>query len=48
MKKADLTVILTNHSDYDYQWIVDHSKMVFDTRNATQKVKKHRQKIALL
>ncbi|HOP06612.1 MAG TPA: nucleotide sugar dehydrogenase [candidate division Zixibacteria bacterium] len=48
MKKADLTVILTNHSSYDYQWVVDHSKAVFDARNATRKVKRGRQKIELL
>lgn len=48
LKKADLTVILTNHSSYDYQWIVDHSKAVFDTRNATKKVTRGRQKIHLL
>ena len=48
LKKADLTVILTNHSAYDYQWVVDNSKAVFDTRNATRSVKKHRNKIELL
>ena len=48
IKKADLTVILTDHSNYDYQWIVDNSKLVFDTRNATKKVKNGRSKIAVL
>ncbi|MFQ6008662.1 MAG: nucleotide sugar dehydrogenase, partial [Candidatus Zixiibacteriota bacterium] len=46
--KVDVTVILTNHSTYDYQWIVDHAKAVFDTRNATKMVKKNRRKIELL
>ncbi|RKX28882.1 MAG: UDP-N-acetyl-D-glucosamine dehydrogenase [Candidatus Zixiibacteriota bacterium] len=48
LKKTDLTVILTHHSTYNYQWIVDHSKAVFDTRNATRSVRKNRDKIELL
>ncbi len=46
--KADLVVILTDHSDFDYQWIVNNAVAVFDTRNATKLVKKNRQKIELL
>jgi len=48
MKKADLTVILTHHSDYDYEKIVEQSKYVFDTRNATKGVKNNRDKIESL
>ncbi len=48
LKKADLTVILTDHTSYNYQMIVDNSKLVFDTRNATKKVASGREKIALL
>jgi UDP-N-acetyl-D-glucosamine dehydrogenase len=48
VQKVDAAVILTNHSSYDYQWIVDNAKAVFDTRNATKNVKKNRQKITLL
>jgi len=48
VKKADLVVILTDHTSYDYQWIVDNARAVFDTRNATKTVKKHRQKIERL
>ncbi len=48
LKKADLTVILTHHSKYDYQWIVDNARAVFDTRNATRSVKKNRRKIERL
>lgn len=48
LKKADMTVILTHHSAYDYQWIVDNSKVIFDTRNATKGVKKNRKKIEVL
>lgn len=48
LKRADLVVIVTDHSLYNYQWIVDNAKAVFDTRNATKKVMKNRQKIELL
>lgn len=48
LKEADLTVIITDHSSYDYQWIVDNARFVFDTRNATKSVKKGRDKIELL
>ncbi|MDD4053021.1 MAG: UDP binding domain-containing protein, partial [candidate division Zixibacteria bacterium] len=48
LKQSDLVVIVTDHTDYDYQWIVDNAKFVFDTRNATAKVTRHRSKIELL
>jgi UDP-N-acetyl-D-glucosamine dehydrogenase len=31
---ADCVVIVTDHSAYDYQWIIDNSRLVIDTRNA--------------
>jgi UDP-N-acetyl-D-glucosamine dehydrogenase len=42
---ADCVVITTNHSVYDYRWIVEQSKLIVDTRNATRDVKKTRDKI---
>ncbi len=48
LRESDLTVIVTDHSSYDYQWIVDNAKVVFDTRNAAKKVKNGRHKIELL
>ena len=33
----DCVLIATNHTAYDYSFIVKHSKMVLDTRNATKK-----------
>ena len=48
MKKTALTVILTDHTSYNYQWIVDNSKLIFDTRNATKMVTSGRAKIHLL
>ncbi|SEC43971.1 nucleotide sugar dehydrogenase [Terriglobus roseus] len=31
----DCVLIATNHSSYDYAWIVEHAALVVDTRNAT-------------
>lgn len=48
LRNADLAVILTNHTAYNYEMIVKNSKAVFDTRNATSKVVTGRKKIDLL
>ncbi len=48
LRDADITVIVTDHTSYDYEWIVDFSKRVIDTRNATKKIKNNREKISLL
>jgi UDP-N-acetyl-D-glucosamine dehydrogenase len=45
LSSYDTVVISTNHSDYDYAWIVKHAKLVVDTRNATAKVRLGRSKI---
>jgi UDP-N-acetyl-D-glucosamine dehydrogenase len=34
--KYDCVLIVTDHSDYDYQWIAQHASLVVDTRNATR------------
>ena len=34
----DCVLIATDHSAYDYDFIVEHSKLVLDTRNATKNV----------
>jgi len=41
----DAVLIATNHSDYDYAWIVAHSPLVLDTRNATANVTEGRENI---
>lgn len=41
----DCVLIATDHSAYDYGFIVEHSQMVVDTRNATKLVTTNRQKI---
>src|SRR3972149_1408899 len=35
----DCILIATNHSSYNYKWIVDNSQLVVDTRNATSRIK---------
>jgi len=41
----DCALIATDHSSYDYEMIVKSAKLVVDTRNATRKVKKGREKV---
>jgi UDP-N-acetyl-D-glucosamine dehydrogenase len=36
ISEFDCVVIVTDHSDYDYQKIVNEAKLVVDTRNATK------------
>jgi UDP-N-acetyl-D-glucosamine dehydrogenase len=45
LKGQDVVLITTDHSKVDYQWVVDHSGLVIDTRNATKKVARGREKI---
>jgi UDP-N-acetyl-D-glucosamine dehydrogenase len=39
LRNADLVIITTDHSAYDYDWICNNTKLVFDTRNATRKIR---------
>jgi UDP-N-acetyl-D-glucosamine dehydrogenase len=41
----DCVVIATDHSAYDYDFIVKHARLVLDTRNATKNVTEGRAKI---
>lgn len=41
----DCAVVITDHDCYDYQWIVDNSSIVVDTRNACSGVSKGREKV---
>jgi UDP-N-acetyl-D-glucosamine dehydrogenase len=38
LARSDATVIVTDHTSIDYQFIVDHAPVVVDTRNATARV----------
>jgi UDP-N-acetyl-D-glucosamine dehydrogenase len=48
LREADCVAIVTDHSCYDYQRIVDLAQVVVDTRNATKNVTSGREKISLL
>ena len=48
LQKADLVVIVTDHSQYDYESVVRHARVVLDTRNATRGVRAGRAKISRL
>jgi UDP-N-acetyl-D-glucosamine dehydrogenase len=39
LKAVDAAVIVTDHTAYDYPWIVKHAPLVIDTRNACKNVK---------
>ncbi len=48
VKESDAVIIVTNHKQYDYKAIIDSAKFVFDTRNATGKIAKDREKVVRL
>jgi len=48
LRSADCVTIITNHSVFDYEHIVQMASVVVDTRNATRNVRKDRDKIVLL
>ena len=41
LKKYDAVIIATDHSDYDFEWIADNSRLIIDTRNAVKKKRKN-------
>jgi UDP-N-acetyl-D-glucosamine dehydrogenase len=48
LEGAGCVVIHTDHASFDYDWIVEHARLVFDTRNATRDVKTRREKVVRL
>lgn len=48
LNSVDCVFIGTDHSSYDFKMIVENSKIVVDSRNATKEILQHREKIALL
>jgi UDP-N-acetyl-D-glucosamine dehydrogenase len=42
---VDCAVIVTDHSAYDWEWVVGHAPLVVDTRNATRGVRGCRERI---
>ena len=45
LKNTDLAIISTDHSIYDWEYITNNLKYIFDTRNALRNVKKSKAKI---
>ena len=45
LARADLAVLVTDHSSFDYEGIVAEAPLLLDTRNATRSVRAGRQKI---
>ncbi len=45
LREAELVLIITDHSQYDYRWIVNNASLVVDTRNATKGIPSDRTKI---
>lgn len=48
LARADVVVIVTDHSSIDYQRLVDKAALVVDTRNALAKTKKSRARVVSL
>ena len=50
LKSSDIVVITTDHTQFDYEFIVKNAPIVIDTRNATKKIVDEtlRKKIVLL
>ncbi len=48
LESMDIVVITTDHSSYDYDMIVRHSKVVIDTRNATKNVRGRKGHVTVL
>lgn len=45
IRNADIVVITTDHSCYDYENILKNAKVIYDTRNAMRHIKEGREKI---
>ncbi len=45
---SDAVIIVTDHSDFNYQFIVDHAPLIIDTRNATRYVTENLDKVIKL
>ena len=48
VKNADLVLIVTDHSDIDYGFLVKHASKIFDTRNVTKNIPGKENKVILL
>lgn len=44
----DVVLVITDHTGMDYDFVVRHAAFVFDARNATKRVREHRERIVKL
>jgi UDP-N-acetyl-D-glucosamine dehydrogenase len=45
LKGQDCLLVVTDHSAYDWPSILEHARLLIDTRNATRGMTKHRERI---
>jgi len=45
LQKVDAVVIVTDHSNIDYEWVVKNAPLIIDTRNVTKGIKSQEKKI---
>jgi UDP-N-acetyl-D-glucosamine dehydrogenase len=45
LHRIDAAVVVTDHSQVDYQWVVRHAPLIIDTRNVTKNMRKWKRKI---
>ena len=48
LQEQDCVLIVTDHSDYDWEFISQQAELIFDTRNATRGVRDRHSNIHLL
>jgi UDP-N-acetyl-D-glucosamine dehydrogenase len=45
LRAQDCVLIVTDHSAYDWPWVVEHAPLIVDTRNATRGVEARRERV---
>jgi len=45
LQRLDAVVVVTDHSQVDYAWVVRHAPLIIDTRNVTKNMKQGKRKI---
>jgi len=45
LRRIDAAVVITDHSQVDYEWVVVNAPLTIDTRNATKNLKRWKKKI---
>jgi UDP-N-acetyl-D-glucosamine dehydrogenase len=45
LQRMDAVVVVTDHGQVDYAWVVRHARLIIDTRNVTKNMKQWKRKI---